>query len=81
MMTKITQAVQMAIDSVSRECTTVISAHRLSTIHNADRIYVLEYGKVVESGTHNDLIKRNGTYAAMYTLSQKEPDLVGEKYD
>ena len=72
------QAVQMAIDSVSKECTTVIIAHRLSTIHNADRIYVLEYGKVVEFGTHDELMKRDGAYAAMYVLSQKEPDSVLE---
>jgi ABC-type multidrug transport system fused ATPase/permease subunit len=66
------QAVQLAIDSVSKECTTVIIAHRLSTIHNADRIYALDSGKVVEFGTHGDLMKRGGAYAAMYALSQKE---------
>ena len=64
--------------SASKECTTVIIAHHLSTIHNANRIYVLEYGKVVESGTHDDLIKRDGAYAAMYALSQKEPSPVLE---
>ena len=67
------QAVQAAIDSVSKECTTVIIAHRLSTIHNADCIYVLEYGKVIESGTHDELMGRNGAYAEMYALSQKVP--------
>jgi ABC-type multidrug transport system fused ATPase/permease subunit len=67
------QAVQTAIDSVSKECTTIIIAHRLSTIHNADRIYVLEYGEVIESGTHDELMKRDGTYAQMYNISQKPP--------
>jgi len=64
------QAVQTAIDSVSKECTTIIIAHRLSTIHNADCIYVLEYGKVVESGTHDELMKHEGAYAKMYAISQ-----------
>jgi len=68
------QAVQKAIDSVSKECTTVIIAHRLSTIHNADCIYVLEYGKVIESGTHDELMKQDGAYKAMYVLSQKSPE-------
>jgi ATP-binding cassette subfamily B protein/subfamily B ATP-binding cassette protein MsbA len=72
------QAVQTAIDSVSKECTTVIIAHRLSTIHNADRIYVLEYGKTIESGTHDELMKHDGAYAKMYALSQKLPQEEGK---
>ena len=74
------QAVQTAIDSVSKECTTVIIAHRLSTIHNADRIYVLEYGQVVESGPHDELMKHDGAYAKMYALSQKSPQEEEKEY-
>ncbi|MCL2459800.1 MAG: ABC transporter ATP-binding protein/permease [Euryarchaeota archaeon] len=73
------QAVQTAIDNISKECTTVIIAHRLSTIHNADRIYVLEYGKVIESGAHGELMKRDGAYAKMYALSQKPPQEEGKE--
>jgi ATP-binding cassette subfamily B protein/subfamily B ATP-binding cassette protein MsbA len=71
-------AVQSAIENVSKKCTTVIIAHRLSTIHNADRIYVLEYGKIVESGTHYELMTENGVYSSLYTLMQKKSATSGE---
>ena len=51
----------------NKEKTVVIIAHRLSTIKNADVIYVLENGKIVESGCHDDLISHNGTYASLYS--------------
>ncbi|KAI9312911.1 P-loop containing nucleoside triphosphate hydrolase protein [Dichotomocladium elegans] len=55
--------VQKALDSVSKNRTTIIVAHRLSTIQKADLIVVLDKGNIVEKGTHNDLIDRNGVYA------------------
>lgn len=48
--------------------TTLIIAHRLSTVHNADRIVVLDKGRVVESGNHKELMTNEGLYHKLYTL-------------
>jgi subfamily B ATP-binding cassette protein MsbA len=50
--------------------TTIIVAHRLSTIINADLIVVLEKGRIVQQGTHNDLIQQNGTYKQLIQMQQ-----------
>ncbi len=60
------RVVQAAIDKVAKHCTALIIAHRLSTIRNADMIYVLDQGKVVESGTHEELLKQKGKYSISY---------------
>ncbi len=60
--------VQEAMRELMRNRTTLVIAHRLSTIENANRILVLTQGKVVETGTHAELLARNGTYARLYRL-------------
>jgi len=59
--------VQQALDRLMEGRTTFVIAHRLSTIENADRIFVLENGKIVESGTHDQLLERPGVYQRLYS--------------
>ena len=61
-------AIQRSLDEITRDRTTLVIAHRLSTVRHADRIVVLDHGRVVESGRHDDLIERNGAYAALWRV-------------
>jgi len=65
--------------SMSREMITILIAHRLSTVLHADRIYVLEKGRIVESGRHEDLLELKGLYFAMWRqqIGERAGDLVG----
>jgi ABC-type transport system involved in Fe-S cluster assembly fused permease/ATPase subunit len=65
-------AILDAMQRASAERTAVVIAHRLSTIAHADRIYVLEYGRVVECGTHAELLARDGAYANLWRTQQRE---------
>ena len=62
------RAVQAALDELMRGRTTLVIAHRLSTIERADRIVVLAGGRIVEMGTHTQLLEKNGVYANLYHL-------------
>ncbi|MGC4892464.1 ABC transporter ATP-binding protein [Micromonospora sp. DT31] len=63
--TETERAVQAALDELARNRTVVTIAHRLSTVRDADRIAVLDHGRIVESGTHDALLDRRGRYAAL----------------
>ena len=65
------QNVSRAIEELKQGRTTLIIAHRLSTIKNADTIYVLKKGKVIENGTHEQLLSLNGSYKKMYETQVK----------
>jgi ATP-binding cassette, subfamily B, heavy metal transporter len=69
--------IQHALDRVSQGRTTLVIAHRLSTVVNADEILVLDHGTVVERGTHGALLARGGTYAALWNR-QREADAARE---
>ena len=60
--------VQEAIDNLMKDRTVLVIAHRLSTIVNVDRIIVLDNGKIVESGTHTELLDKSGIYKNLYDI-------------
>jgi ATP-binding cassette subfamily B protein len=62
--------IQEAMEVLKKGRTTFIIAHRLSTIHTADQIIVLDHGKIVEKGSHDELMAQRGTYYQMYQLQQ-----------
>ena len=68
-------AVQDALDEASKGRTTLMVAHRLSTVQNADEIVVLKAGRVIERGTHQDLLAAKGEYADMWTRQAKRDAL------
>ena len=65
--TRTEQIVQQGMDNLMKGRTVFVIAHRLSTIRNSDAIMVLEHGRIVERGSHEDLIKEKGIYYQLYT--------------
>ncbi|MBC8135464.1 MAG: ABC transporter ATP-binding protein [Fibrella sp.] len=66
--------VKAALDTLLKGRTTLIIAHRLFTIQNADKIVVLSQGRIVETGTHHDLLNRDGIYARLYATQAKQKE-------
>ncbi len=66
------KAIQAELKRIAENRTTLVIAHRLSTIVDADRILVMDQGRIAESGTHRELLERNGLYAHMWALQQQE---------
>jgi ABC-type multidrug transport system fused ATPase/permease subunit len=70
--------------AATRSCTTILISHRFSTVRHADRICVLEHGRVVELGSHDELIAQGGRYRTMFELQAQrftDPDEEGKSYD
>lgn len=66
------RAIQEALSEVIKDRTTLVIAHRLSTIESADQVIVLDQGRVVESGSHEELLANNRTYAKLYRIQFRE---------
>jgi subfamily B ATP-binding cassette protein MsbA len=71
--------VQAALDDLSRTRTTLVIAHRLSTVQKADQIAVLEQGRVVEVGTHHELLQRGGYYSRLYSMQFSDRPKISTK--
>jgi subfamily B ATP-binding cassette protein MsbA len=70
--------IQEALGILMKNRTTLVIAHRLSTVENADRIIVLDEGRIVESGTHRELLQSGGRYADLYSMQfSDEPIAAG----
>lgn len=70
--TSLERAVHEGIEGMDRDYAMLVIAHRLSTVTNADRIYTMEAGEIVESGRHEELVTRNGRYSELYSLQSSD---------
>ena len=72
--TKTERSIQNGLQTICAGRTTLIVAHRLSTVIHADRILVLSDGQIIEKGTHQDLLSKNGFYASMWQEQLENKD-------
>jgi subfamily B ATP-binding cassette protein MsbA len=66
--------IQAALNDIMKDRTTLIIAHRLSTVRNASRIFVIDYGRIVETGSHEELCRANGVYRKLYEMQFPEDE-------
>jgi ATP-binding cassette subfamily B protein len=71
-------AVQVALDRALEGRTSLVIAHRLSTVRHADRILVVEDGRITQAGTHEELLAEGGTYADLYATQFRQDRPAGE---
>lgn len=77
--TQTERAIEQELERISRDRTALVIAHRLSTIAGADTILVMERGRIVERGTHAELLQQRGVYAQMWLLQQREQALASSQ--
>ena len=73
------KAIQAELDRIAEGRTTLVIAHRLSTVMDADQILVMDHGRIIERGTHRDLVEAGGAYAQMWALQQQEEAAAGDR--
>lgn len=78
--TKTELLIQKSLNKLTQDITTIVIAHRLSTVKNADKIIVIEDGKVTEKGNHNELIEKDGLYADLWRVQSGDIDKVSEEF-
>ncbi len=72
-------AIKRSLERISHTCTTLVIAHRLSTIVNADQIHVMDKGRIMESGTHEELLAHDGIYASLWSVQTDQQKVEGEQ--
>ncbi len=68
--------IRRAMRKLFKNRTSIVIAHRLSTVREADRIFVIDNGRIIEEGNHKELIKKGGLYKHLYEMQFKEPEVI-----